>query len=90
MRGIVRINNPFLTYFLLILRDVSAHISKIQDIFITKQTFRYREDVSNLLWHSSKLTRIIKKFTGIYECSKRISILRYIKLEENSPGIYKK
>ena len=41
MIGIVRNNNPFLTYFSLILRDVSEHISKIQDIFITKQTFRY-------------------------------------------------
>ena len=41
MRGIVRNNNPFLTYFSLILRDVSGHISKIQDIFITKETFRY-------------------------------------------------
>ena len=48
MRGIVRINNPFLTYFSLTLRGVSGHILKIQDIFIMKQTFRYREDVSNL------------------------------------------
>ena len=56
MRGIVRINNPFSTYFSLILRD----------IFITKQTFRYREDVSNLFWHSSNWQEIIKKFTGIY------------------------
>ena len=66
MRGIVRINNPFLNYFSLILRDVSGYIPKIRDIFITKQTFRYR-DVSNLFCHSSNLTRINQKFTGIYK-----------------------
>ena len=91
MKGIVKINNPFLTYFSLILRDASGHISKIQDIFIMKQTFRYRENVSNLFWHSSKLTRKNQKIHSyVQECPKRISILRYIKLEENYSVIYKK
>ena len=57
VRGIVRINNPFFPYFLLMLKNISGHFSKIHEIIITKRLPDIGKMLVVLLRHSSKLSR---------------------------------